>query len=382
MSERIPAEIFPPGEYLRDELEERGWTQTEFAEIIGRPPRVINEIIAGKRGVTPETAREISAALGTSAEFWMNLESVYQLWRTPRPDTKLIMRSAKLRERFPVREMINRGWIESSSNAEVIETQVLSFYDLKSLDDEIHIPHAAKKNKNNYFGKEILPGQLAWLYRVKQIALSISVPTYSEKALREALTQLRELLIAPEEIRHVPRIMMECGIRFIIVESLPSAKIDGVCLWLNKASPVIGMSLARDQIDNFWFVLRHEIEHVLNKDGQEEGYVVDPDLSGENAGTSTDLPEEERRANIAASDFCVPSEKIESFIIRKDPFFYEKDVIAFAALQKVHPGLVVGQIQFRRNKYDWLRKHLVKIRQYLFPGAMVDGWGHVAPISL
>ena len=57
MSDRIPAEVFPPGEFLNDELEARRSTQTEFAEIIGRPPRVVNEVIAGKRGITPETAR-------------------------------------------------------------------------------------------------------------------------------------------------------------------------------------------------------------------------------------------------------------------------------------------------------------------------------------
>ena len=43
------AEIFPPGEFLREELEARGWSQTEMAEIIGRPVRLINELIAGKK---------------------------------------------------------------------------------------------------------------------------------------------------------------------------------------------------------------------------------------------------------------------------------------------------------------------------------------------
>ena len=63
-----PAEVFPPGECLKDALENLGWTQTEFAEVIGRPTRVVNEIIAGKRSITPETARELAAGLGTSAQ--------------------------------------------------------------------------------------------------------------------------------------------------------------------------------------------------------------------------------------------------------------------------------------------------------------------------
>jgi HTH-type transcriptional regulator/antitoxin HigA len=73
------AEVFPPGEFLREELEARNWSQTELAEIIGRPVRLINEIIAGKKAITPETAIQLGESLGTGPEVWMNLESQYQL---------------------------------------------------------------------------------------------------------------------------------------------------------------------------------------------------------------------------------------------------------------------------------------------------------------
>ena len=72
-------EAFTPGEYLKDELDARGWTQTQFARIIGRPIQVVNQIIKGRKSVTPETAAAIAAALGTSAELWMNLEIAYRL---------------------------------------------------------------------------------------------------------------------------------------------------------------------------------------------------------------------------------------------------------------------------------------------------------------
>ena len=45
------AEVFPAGEYLRDELDERGWTVTEFAEVLARPVQVVSEILYGKKGV-------------------------------------------------------------------------------------------------------------------------------------------------------------------------------------------------------------------------------------------------------------------------------------------------------------------------------------------
>ena len=79
MSERVPAEVFPPGEYVRDELEDRGWTQQDLAQILDRPLVAVNQIITGKRAITPETANGLASAFGTSPDVWLNMESVYQL---------------------------------------------------------------------------------------------------------------------------------------------------------------------------------------------------------------------------------------------------------------------------------------------------------------
>ena len=65
MMERTPAEVFSPGELIRDEIEARGWSQIELAEVLGRPGRLISELIAGKRAITPETAKALGQAFGT-----------------------------------------------------------------------------------------------------------------------------------------------------------------------------------------------------------------------------------------------------------------------------------------------------------------------------
>ena len=74
-----PARAIKPGNILKEELEVRGWTQKEFAEIIGRPPQAISEIINGKKSITAQTAVLFAAALDTSPELWLNLESSYRL---------------------------------------------------------------------------------------------------------------------------------------------------------------------------------------------------------------------------------------------------------------------------------------------------------------
>lgn len=375
MGERIPAEVFPPGEVIKEELEARGWSQVELADIMGRPPRVVSEIISGKRAITPETAKGLGAALGTGATFWINLEGSYQLSKTVHND-EAVQRKAKLYAKVPVNEMIKRGWIQHSDNIEVLVRQVCSFLEVEDIEkDRLHA-YAAYKGKSD---SELSPAQRAWLYRARQIARSISVPAYSEKALWDAAEYLKKLLLEPEESRHVPKILAECGVRFVIVEKLPHAEIDGVCFWL-EGQPVIGMSTRRDKIDNFWFVLRHEIEHVLKGHGKEE-QIIDTNLEGERAGTDLSLREEERIANAAAADFCVPTDKMDSFMIRKRPFYYEKDVIAFARVVNRHPGIVVGQMQRRLDNYAYLTRRIAKIRQFVLAGAIVDGWGQTVQVA-
>ena len=69
-----------PGEILLDEfLEPMEISQYRLAKDIGVPPRRINEIVHGKRSVTPDTALRLSRYFGLSERFWVNLQSRYDL---------------------------------------------------------------------------------------------------------------------------------------------------------------------------------------------------------------------------------------------------------------------------------------------------------------
>lgn len=90
------AEVFPPGAFIREELEERGWSQRDLADVLGRPLQAVNEIINGHKQITPETALELAAAFGTSAELWMNLEVRYRLWKAGRTNPAIEKRARRL----------------------------------------------------------------------------------------------------------------------------------------------------------------------------------------------------------------------------------------------------------------------------------------------
>jgi len=69
-----------PGEILLEEfLIPMGISQTKLANTMGVPPRRINEIVLGKRGITADTALRLSKVFGTSVQFWMGLQDEYEL---------------------------------------------------------------------------------------------------------------------------------------------------------------------------------------------------------------------------------------------------------------------------------------------------------------
>ncbi len=215
-----------------------------------------------------------------------------------------------------------------------------------SRDEEVRLPFAAKRQS---YAEPPSAVQLGCIYRMRQIAESMACTEYSEASLRNALPRLQALMSEPEEARHFPRVLSECGVRFVVVEHMPSSKLDGVCFWLSRSAPVIGMTLRHDRIDNFWFVLRHEIEHVLNRDGD----VIDNDLMNSD---EADLPDDEIVANSAAAEFCTPQEQLSDFVARQHPIYSEQRLMGFARLLGIHPGIVAGQLRNRIKRFDIFAK--------------------------
>lgn len=370
-----------PGQLILSLLQERGWTKRTLAVVLGVSEATVTRISSDKQGLDARLAIVLEELFGVPADRFLSLQMELDLAQArlvTQPDPDRATR-ALLYGDLPVAEMIERGWLRAENVRETdkVERELIRFFGVNRLEDIEILPHAAKKTAAN---PVLTPPQIAWLYRVKAIAAEMPVRPYSRDRLKASLPKLKALMIAPEEARQVSRILLESGVRFVIVETLSSAKIDGVCFWLDGKSPVIGVSIRYDRIDNFWFVLRHEIEHVLQGHGKAAA-ILDTELEGERAGTGSSVAEEERVANKAAADFCVPVAQMDAFIARKAPLFSDRDLRGFARLLNVHPGIVAGQLQHRTERYQIFRAHLARIRNFVTPSAMVDGWGTVSPMG-
>lgn len=370
-----------PGQLILSLLEERGWSKRALAIVLGTSEATVTRITGDRQPIDARLAIALEELFGVPADRFLSLQKELDLAQARivvQPDPGRATR-ALLYGDLPVAEMIERGWIRAEGLRDTVkvEAELMRFFGVNRLDDIEILPHAARKTATN---SHLTPPQLAWLYRVKNIAENMLVPEYSPDKLRACIRKLKDLMAAPEEARKASRFLIESGVRFVIVESLSSAKIDGVCFWLDDNSPVVALSLRFDRIDNFWFVLRHELEHVLQEHGKTAA-MIDAELEGERAGTGISIPNEERLANRAASEFCVPSAQMEAFVVRKAPLFSERDLRGFAKILTVHPGVVAGQLQYKTGRFHIFRSHLAKIRTSVISSAMVDGWGTVAPLE-
>lgn len=366
-----------PGQLITALLAAREWTKRVLAIVLAVDEAVITRLINGQRAIDAEMALKLGEVFGLAPEEFLDRQREYDLavarFKTP-PDPGRATRAALFGD-LPVADMIKRGWIDAAmKDPPSVESELTRFFGVAAVSEIPILPHAAKKTT---VFSPATPAQHAWIYRVRQIAQGMLTARYSPEAVRAAVGKLSVLRQNVDDARKVPRILSDAGIRFVIVETLKSAKIDGVCFWLNDFQPVIGMTMRHDRIDNFWFVLRHELEHVIQRHGREV-VMLDADLEGDGAHS---VASEEVIANQAAADFCVPTAELQKFISRKSPSFPERDIVGFARANKLHPGLVAGQLRRATGRYDRFHAHLVKVRSTVMPYATVDGWGDVAPID-
>jgi len=366
--------INTPGDEIRRLLQKRGWTQADLARIIKRPLPTINAVIQGKKTITPEMAISLGAAFGIKPENWMRLESKYRL-SLAKTNPNQIEKRALLYDYAPIKDMERRGWIPHTTSVQEQEKSLCQFFEINSLEEEPQISVVTRKPTE---AQTLTAEQKAWCFRAKHLGNALQVPLLKKSTLKKASLELRELAAFPEEARHVPKILAEYGIRFLVIEPLRNSKIDGATIWLDEDSPIIVVSLRYDRIDGFWFTLLHEFFHVVHEDAS-----IDDDLCGDGQIPSIAKVGAERKADAEASDILVPTEKLNSFVLRVSPLYSKTRIIQFAHTIQIHPGIIVGQLQHRGEiGYSANREMLVKVRDIVANSALTDGWGRSIAVNV
>ena len=263
--------------------------------------------------------------------------------------------------------MQKRGWIRETSTAATLTDALAHFFrDGEAFEVALRRSDTARA---------LSPPERAWLCRARQLAASsVFVAEFDSKRLPAAQKKLRQLAAYAKEIERLSEILAYYGIRFVVVEPLRGARIDGAAFWLGE-SPTIAVSARWDRIDALWFTVMHEFMHIKNGDvGSLDVNLVREGENGMSVADSEDVAEQ--RANKEAANALVPKAELDSFIGRTSPLYASVRIVQFAHRIKMHPGIIVGQLQHLGElRYSSHRAFLVKLRKYLVETALTDGWG-------
>lgn len=331
-----------PVEAIEFRMAEQGLRQKDLVPFIGSRSRV-SEVLAGKRPLTVQMIRALSTGLGIPAELLLSEE---------KKEITLISPTKTLEwDKFPVREMEKRGWFvplrkkRFSSSAEMVKAFI------EQLDQRTE---ALVLFRRTFRGEQIEQQSyysvLAWAARVLIRAKELGPPKTPFEHNRISVDTLRDLAQLSwfdEGPRLAVEFLAKHGIALIIEPRLPNSLLDGAAFLLNRAFPVIGMTLRYDRVDHFWFTLLHECAHVWKHLNSTEEAFVDR-LEG-----SSPTQQVEKEANrIARESFIARS------VWRASSAFLApsaENIQRLADDLHIHPAIVAGRFQYETGRYDMFR---------------------------
>lgn len=335
--------LMPAGQILGAEIEERGWTQADFAAVLSRPTQFVSEIITGKKEITRESAAQIAAALGHTPGYWLKLQDDYLLHEQAKDTaTQRELRNVRRRVRFnelaPMPLLLKRGIIQGRT-VDDQEAELMELYELKDINDEPGFVLAARRSNP---AETLSTLQLAWVACARRTARARKPPVpYSADRLARLAAELPRILTTPDRFRDLPGLLAQAGVRLVYVEALPGAKIDGCAFFLDDGTPVIALSGRGKRMDKIIFTLLHEIAHLVL------GHVKPDEIIVEEVGQHAPDSDNEKAANHRAASWILPQ-----------PLPPARDrinqawVIRVAGERGLAPIVVIGQLQ-NLKRLDW-----------------------------
>lgn len=254
-------------------------------------------------------------------------------------------------DQFPVKEMYRRNWFKESpgslEEARANAEELVKEFVTDSLDSPVQ---AFARQRVRLGGVVNWYALLAWQCRIIDLAKKKGkevVSKYKQKAItNEWLNELAHISIEKDGPQKAVNYLQDSGIRLVIEPHLPQTHLDGAAILLSDGSPIIGMTLRFDRLDNFWFVLFHELVHIMKHlhKGDVESIFDDLDVEAEDI---------EKEADEQAGEVLVPEDKWNTALAR---YLRSEDSIKdFAQELHIHPAIVAGKVRKEANNYIILK---------------------------
>ena len=335
----------PPGETIREQLEERKLSQKEFAVRMGLSEKHVSQLINGKVALTSSVAIRLEDVLGVPANFWLKLESSYRENLERVKEERAEEADKQISAKMPYAEMARHGWIKATRNANEKVANLRKFFEVARLIyiDNLNIPGIAYRalgdtDKSRY-------AQAAWAQKARLDARNRRVAPINIDKLVKKIEDLRALTILEPSAfcAKLVSILADCGICIEFLPHLKSSFLHGAT-FIDSEHIVIGLTVRGKYADKFWFSLFHEIGHIV---------------LGHISGRDADIEEQEKQADIFAQNVLLPSNAYQNFLAIGD--YSRQSILHFAKEQGIAAGIVLGRLQ-KENYVDFSKFNELKQR--------------------
>lgn len=343
----------PPGETIKEQLQDRGLTQKEFAERMDMSEKHISKLINGEVQLTPETACRLEMVLGIPASFWNNLEAGYREDIIKANEENEMDNDIKLSQKIPYSEMVKRNWVPPAKKLSEKVRNLRKFFEVVNLEilNKPQIMRIACRRKATSEKNDL--ALFAWAQRAKLCARHIKISPVNIKRLEKNVPEIRDMTQnSPERVcENLKEKLADCGIALVFLSHIKGSFLNGASFY-DGNKIVVGLTMRCHYADRFWFDLFHELAHVI------KGHI------GQQNGTSF---KDEEDSNEYANEILIPQNKLTEFIEKNH--ITEQTIISFARTLNIDPGIIVERLQAEgkidydqfnnlRSKYSFLETEI------------------------
>ncbi len=337
--EHFPIDLPDPISAIKFRMEQLNLTDQHLVPFIGSRSKV-SEVLNKKRPLSLSMMRALHKGFGIPSDILLKEQGASFPNNLPGIEWG----------QFPIKEMIKKKLVPSIPNIkdaaeEIMRDLIHHAGGMDSISQCLfkRSPSSRENAKNDPYAT------IAWCLKV--LATANSEPLagcYQKNMINEFfLKEVAKLSYFENGHLLAKEFIEKHGIHLVVIPHLTKTYLDGVVMPLTDGTPVIGLTLRYDRIDNFWFCLLHELAHISKHFSSDSHEIIIDDLDLK--GTIEKEDPREVEADNVALNALIPNEAWSAFF--KNVKISKTQVDHFAEQLRIHPAIVAGRIRYERKNY-------------------------------
>ena len=350
-----PIALPDPVSAIKFRMEQLELSPQNLIPFIGSRSKV-SEVLNRKRSLTLSMMRALHKGLGIPADVLLQEPGAFFPENFPELEY----------DKFPIGEMAKKGWIPAIPNIETQAEEIIREMINNAGGMRLAAVCLFRKSTSSRENAKNDPYALkAWCLKVLELANKNPLPSRYEHGTIDSdfLHDIAKLSYFKNGPLLAKEYLEKHGIHLVTLPHLSKTYLDGAVMMPSNLTPVIGLTLRHDRIDNFWFCLLHELAHINKHLSENSSEIIIDDLDLRGYDTETkDITEVE--ADSIAQEALIPAEYWNTLKIGST--ITPSQAVAFAEKLKIHPAIIAGRIRFEKNNYKILSRLLghQEIRKY------------------